>query len=179
MSSDRLLLRPPTAQDQRAVLDAHRELAREDFEFALGYEDGMSWDQYLERLHDERFGLRLAEDRVPSTFLLADVAGEIVGRISVRHRLNDFLAHEGGHIGFAVRPGYRRRGYATAILEQGLAIAASLRIDRVLLTCEEGNAGFSAVIEACGGVFDEVVSGRRGSQVRRYWIDLAQPPSPG
>jgi predicted acetyltransferase len=54
--------------------------------------------------------LDLAEDRVPGTFLVAAVGGTIVGRISIRHELNDFLAHEGGHIGYGVLPRYRRRG---------------------------------------------------------------------
>ncbi len=36
------------------------------------------------------------------------VAGEIVGRWSVRHALDDFLAREGGHIGSGVLRGAAR-----------------------------------------------------------------------
>ena len=35
-----------------------------------------------------------------------------LGRIALRHRLTERLLHEGGHIGYDVRPTARRRGYA-------------------------------------------------------------------
>ena len=38
---------------------------------------------------------------VPATFLVADVDGVLVGRTSIRHELDEFLAREGGHIGYA------------------------------------------------------------------------------
>jgi predicted acetyltransferase len=171
VASEGVRLRPLTAQDEVPALEAHRELASEGFEFALGYAAGMRWDAYLNHLEAERIGLVLRAGRVPSTFLAADVSGELVGRISVRHALNDFLAHEGGHIGFAVRPGYRRRGYASAMLRRGLVVARAVGIDRVLVTCDDANVGSAAVIEACGGGFESAVVGRRGQRVRRYWFD--------
>jgi predicted acetyltransferase len=60
---------------------------------------------------------------VERTWLIAEVAGAVVGRASIRHRLNDDLAFHGGHIGFAVRAAFRRRGYATGILRPSLVIA--------------------------------------------------------
>jgi predicted acetyltransferase len=159
------------SRDEQACLDARRELLDDHFDFALGYQDGMAWADYLARLESERLGRQLRAGRVPSTFLAAEVSGEIVGRISLRHVLNEFLAHEGGHIGFAVRPGYRRMGYATAILGQGLVIARSLGIERVLVTCDRDNLGSATVIQRCGGVLEAVVNGGAGNLVCRYWID--------
>jgi predicted acetyltransferase len=131
----------------------------------------MAWADYLARLENERLGRQLREGHVPSTFLAAEASGEIVGRISIRHVLNEFLAHEGGHIGFAVRPAHRRRGYATTILLQGLVIARSLGIERVLVACDRENGGSAAVIQQSGGVLETVVDGRAGNRVCRYWID--------
>ena len=91
-----------------------------------------------------------------------------VGRV---HELNAFLAREGGHIGFGVSPAFRRRGYATAILEQSLVVARALGITDVLATCDDNNVGSATVIERCGGVLDSTaVPDRGGIPIRRYWI---------
>jgi predicted acetyltransferase len=96
-----------------------------------------------------------------------------VGRVSIRHELNAYLAEVGGHIGYGVRPGFRRRGYATAILRQSLPVAASIGLERVLVTCDADNVGSSTVIESCGGVLENVTAGRDGSvPKRRYWVKV-------
>ena len=167
-----LRLRPLREDDEAAVLAAQRELAGDAFVFALFHEPGMQWRDYLDLLARQRAGAPdLPAPMVPATFLVAEVRGELVGRVSIRHILNDFLRHEGGHVGFAVRPAHRRHGYATEILRQSLVVARSIGIDRVLVTCDEGNVGSAAVIERCGGKLENVVSSNDGRPQRRYWID--------
>lgn len=99
------------------------------------------------------------------TYLLAFVDGELVGRTSIRHTLNDFLLNVGGHIGYGVRPAHRRRGHATEILLQSLAITQRLGIKANLVTCDDQNVGSRTVIEQAGGVLEDVRDG-----MRRYWI---------
>jgi predicted acetyltransferase len=170
-SAPRLRLRPLRPADETAFVIAHWAMAADAFTFGLGYQPGMEWSSYLEALENERLGVNLPPGIVPATFLVADVAQEIVGRVSVRHTLNDFLAREGGHIGYGVLPGHRRRGYATEILRQGLVIARANGVDRVLVTCDDSNTGSAAVIEACGGRLDSVVQATTGAYLmRRYWI---------
>jgi predicted acetyltransferase len=167
-----LRLRPLRPDDEASFRAGHGELAAEGVTFGLGFEPGMPWDAYLKTLEEQRAGAGLPDGWVPSTFLVADVAGEIVGRSSIRHALSDVLEREGGHIGYAVRPGHRRRGYATEILRQSLVIARAIGIDRVLVFCDEGNAGSRAVIEACGGRLDAVTdTAAPASRKRKYWID--------
>jgi predicted acetyltransferase len=166
-----LRLRPPRADDEAAFAAGHRSMAREGFVFGLGYRPGKPWDSYLRELEDHRHGRKLPAGHVPGTFLVADVAGEIVGRTSVRFTLNAFLAERGGHIGYGVLPQHRRRGYATEILRQSLIIARAAGVGRVLVTCDQDNAGSRAVIEACGGVLDSVVHLDGVPPVLRFWID--------
>jgi predicted acetyltransferase len=166
-----LRLRPLQLRDEPVFLAAHRAMEAEQFPFGLGYEPGMAWSQYLDRLHASRIGVDLPAGFVPSTFLAADVGGEIVGRTSIRHELNEYLAREGGHIGYAVLAEHRRRGYATEILRQSLVIARAVGVDRVLVTCDDDNVASATVIERCGGVFDSLVDSREGPPKRRYWID--------
>jgi predicted acetyltransferase len=146
-------------------------MAAEGFTFGFGLEPGVEWSTYLRMLDDRRRGLNLSADLVPATFLVADVGGTIVGRAQIRHRLNDFLEREGGHIGYCVLAGYRRRGYATEILRQSLTIVRAIGVDQVLVCCDDDNAGSIAVIERCGGELDSVTSGTAsGTLTRRYWI---------
>ena len=73
----------------------------------------MPFSRYLEVLAEQERGANLPPNHVPSTFLFAFVARRIVGRVSIRHSLNEFLARVGGHIGYVVVPEFRRLGYAT------------------------------------------------------------------
>jgi predicted acetyltransferase len=123
-------------------------------------------------LADNRAGVNLPERLVPSTFLVADVDGQFVGRVTIRHRLNEFLRVEGGHIGYNVLPGFRRRGHATEILRQALIVARSMGIDRVLVTTDDDNVGSIAVIESNGGKLDSVRPATGTMPAHRlYWID--------
>lgn len=114
----------------------------------------------------------VAEGWVPSTTLLGiDENGRIVGMIDIRHRLNDYLAQYGGHIGYSVRKDERRKGYASQMLKQALEIAKEIGIDRVLITCEKENAASAATIRKCGGVLENEVYDD-GVLTQRYWIEI-------
>lgn len=98
--------------------------------------------------------------------------GRVVGMIDVRHRLNEFLAQWGGHIGYSVRPGERGKGYAAQMLRLALIYAFDeLKLPRVLVTCAEGNERSRRTILRCGGAYDGTVlePGER-ERIQRYWI---------
>src|ERR1700689_3646178 len=167
-----LRLRPLRDDDAAAYRSALEVMAAEGNVFGFRLEPGVEWSAYLERLDERRRGVDLSPDQVPATFLVADVGGVIVGRAQIRHHLNDFLEREGGHIGYCVLPDYRRRGYATEILRESLTVIRAIGVDRVLVCCDDDNAGSIAVIERCGGELDSVTSsGPSEPLTRRYWID--------
>ncbi|HET9499323.1 MAG TPA: GNAT family N-acetyltransferase [Marmoricola sp.] len=92
-------------------------------------------------------------------------AEEYVGRMSIRHRLNDGLLELGGHIGYDVRRSRRRRGHATAMLREALPVARRLGIGKALVTCDSDNVASRRVIEANGGVLED----QRGDKLR-FWV---------
>ena len=169
-----LILRPLQPGDETAVRAAQSELAAEHFPFALGLADDDRWGGYLDRLDRQRRGVGLPADRVPATFLVAEVDGAIVGRTSIRHELDDWLLARGGHIGYAVLPEARRRGHAGEILRQSLVVARSHGVRDALLTADDDNVASIRVIEAQGGRLDPSWPGDEldGRPVRRYLVPV-------
>jgi predicted acetyltransferase len=164
-----LRLRLPRVEDEAEVVAAQEELAADDFVFAFR-QPGQSFAEFVQAVEDHRRGRNLAPGWVESTWLLADVDGAVAGRSSIRFELNDFLRAKGGHIGYAVRPAHRRRGYATEILRQSLIVARAGGVGRALVTCDDDNIGSATVIESNGGVLEDIVDDD-GVALRRYWID--------
>lgn len=164
-----LRLRPLGPDDEAEFLAANEAMVADGFHFGLNYDEGMDWMEYVQRNRDFRRNINLPEELVPAAFLVADVGGAIVGRTSIRFELNDWLAHQGGHIGYGVLGEHRRQGFATEILRQSLIIARSEGIERSLVCCDDTNLGSAEVIQRCGGVLDNIVEGDTG-KVRRYWI---------
>lgn len=169
-----MILRSLTEEDKLEALQAHKELALDDFDFLLGYfgtyDENEDWPTYLEHLDSMQRGENIPDAWVPATFLVAEVDGHMVGRVSIRHKLNDYLELRGGHIGYGIRPGYRRRGYATEILQRALQIVRDLGVRRVLVTCDDSNVASAKVIEKCGGVLENIIDIEDGQRLRRYWI---------
>ena len=169
-----LELRLPSEDEEDEFLRAHRATTPDVPNFLHYYDEGMSFVRYLEVLAERARGENLPPGHVPSTFLFAYDGSRIVGRVSIRRTLNAFLLRVGGHIGYAVVPEFRRRGYATAMLRLALRVAREqFALDRVLLTCDDDNVGSIRTIEKNGGVLENVVSGPDlAKPKRRYWIDV-------
>jgi predicted acetyltransferase len=166
-----LHLRPLDDEDEVQATAAHVSMQPEDFSFLLWRDQVEGWHDYVHLLREQRRGLSLSVGMVPAALLVADVDEEIVGRVSVRFQLNRFLSDFGGHIGYAVLPEFRRRGYATEILRQALIIARSEGLTSILITCDEDNVASRRVIELNGGVFESLGPSYDGThQLRRYWI---------
>ena len=148
-----LTLRLPGQDEEEEFLRAHRAISPEVPGFLHYYKEGMPFSRYLELLADQERGVNLPPNHVPSTFLFAFVATRIVGRVSIRRSLNEFLWRVGGHIGYVVVPEFRRRGYATTILRLSIQIAREkLGIKHVLVTFDDDNIGSIRTIEKNGGV---------------------------
>ena len=173
--SSALALRPLTPEDEPQARAACAELGHERFDFLPGLVDARDFADYLHVLARDHAGIDLPPDAVPATLLAGFVGADLVGRVSVRHRLDNRLSRVGGHIGYAVRPAFRGNGHATEMLRQALRAAAGLGIEKAFLTCDDTNLASIAVIERCGGELQDVfVDESHPVPKRRYWVPTAR-----
>ncbi len=115
----------------------------------------------------------VADGYVPATTLLGiDENGRLVGFIDIRHRLNDYLAKFGGHIGYSVRKSERRKGYARQMLTAALPICKELGMDKVLVCCDKENIASANTIKSRGGVLENSLPRPDGGFEERYWIEV-------
>ena len=128
------------------------------------------YDAWLESIASAQTGSQTGW--VDCSTYFATLRGRIIGTTQIRHTLNDQLRHDGGNIGYGVRPSERRQGYATQILALALDECRELGMDKVLITCLKDNIGSAKTILKNGGVLDSEFVDERGDVAQRYWIYL-------
>jgi len=165
-------LTEPTLRYRDSFLSAIREFQSEGRHTDLNTAEMRQYfPRYLQHWQDRKQnpapGL-VAE----TTFWLIDGA-TFIGRLSLRHELNANLIRFGGHIGYEIRPNKRQAGYGKLILQLGLVQAQGRGLTRVLLTCDDTNVASARIIEANGGVLENILQLEgRLIATRRYWIAI-------
>ena len=169
-----LFLAEPSVAYRDSFIQAVREFQAEgrQLHYDLNSITG-DFGAFVQALHDQKNRSKLKPGWMPaSDFWLID-GDEFVGRLSVRHELNEQLLLFGGHIGYEIRPSKRKQGYGKEILRLGLEKARELGLHRVLVSCDEDNIGSKKIIEHNGGKLENALE-IEGEPVRklRYWIDI-------
>lgn len=167
-------IKEPSVEYKDSYLSALKEYHHEGRNLDEKEEDLRNrFSDFVEKLKKESRGENLKQGYVPATtYWLIDEDG-YVGRVSLRHELNENLLKVGGHIGYDIRPSKRRRGFGTKALELVLPKARSLGLEKVLITCDSTNIASKKIIESNGGVFESEVSGEKGHPNKlRFWIKL-------
>lgn len=112
--------------------------------------DQMEYEEWLENTTRNSNPDTVRPDWVVAdTFFAARQSdNKMIGMIDIRHNLNhEFLTQYGGHIGYAVRPSERKKGYATQMLLMALMYAKSLGLHKVMLGCYADNIASIRTIE--------------------------------
>ena len=169
-----LFLAEPSLTYKESFLAGTRESQAEGLELYINLDKiSTDFEAFLHMLRDASNRAKIPPERVPmSDYWLID-GDDYVGRLSLRHELNDALLLWGGHIGYQIRPSKRRRGYGKEILRLGLIKAKERGLRHVLVTCDEDNTGSRKIIEFNGGQLENIIE-VSDSPVRkmRYWIDI-------
>ena len=166
----KIQLVPPTERCRESSLRGLREFRHEGLPWWVGGDLDAAEQDFAafvaRKLADSS---RRTETLLPKTHLWAVTEEEFVGRISIRHELNDAFRVEGGHIGYDTVPSFRGRGVATEMLRQALPLARALGLTEVLLTCDDANAASIRVIERNGGWLRETKALDTNRPLKRYY----------
>ena len=145
--------------------------------------DEQTFKAYCKQLRNESKGIGLPKNYIAHTifWLLEqkDDNNRIVGRVDIRHKLNEFLLKFGGHIGYLINPNDRCLGLGTLILKLALEKSKSLIEDlvdydnQVLVTCNVNNVGSQKIIEKNAGVLIKLTDpGPTEPYQMFYWIKV-------
>lgn len=124
------------------------EYLKEHFEageYELAGDGGLdrikNFDDWLVKIKKDLLEETIQENRIPATLFLGvrKSDNKVIGTVQIRHRLNESLLKNGGHIGDGVRPSERRKGYATEMIRLALEECKKIGIDRVLMVCYKDN----------------------------------------
>ena len=132
-------------------------------------------EEYIQLCRDYEDPATVPVHLVPATQLLfiRKCDDKLVGMLQIRHCFNDYLEKYAGHIGYSVRPSERRKGYAKQMLKAALPFCRELGLDKVLISCIDGNIGSEKTILANGGVYESTVhEPDQNIDLKRFWITL-------
>src|ERR1700722_2048759 len=163
-------LRLPKVEDAKSALEAHREFLDCPYiDFLIDYRDKEAFADWVTRMNEISLGIYLPEGWVRGEFLFVEADGHLVGRVSIRYELNEYLREFEGHVGYAVLPQYRRRGYASCALRESLERLYVEGVESVLITCDDDNEASIRVIEREGGTYERMAK-TSTVRKRRYWL---------
>ena len=172
---DDFILTTPTSEHAEQIAEYRREflLSGESMDGTgplRRYENPYEYIEFCERCRQPETAPDNLLDATQFLFIRKS-DGRLVGMIQVRHRFNGYLEKFGGHIGYCVRPGERRKGYAKAMLKAALPLCRELGLDKVLVTCTAGNIGSEKTILANGGIYESTVFEAGAKlELKRFWI---------
>lgn len=167
----------PSIEHKEQVLSYRQEFIenKESMDGTAGLQDVETFEEWYQKVCDNRCEETVGEGLVPSTTLLAlDANGQIVGMVDIRHRLNEYLMHYGGHIGYSVRKSKRCQGYGTSMLGLALKECEKINIFNVLITCSKKNIPSAKIIKHNGGILENELI-KSETTIQRYWIKCNHP----
>ncbi|MFA6322330.1 MAG: GNAT family N-acetyltransferase [Candidatus Buchananbacteria bacterium] len=167
----------PTIKYQKTFLAGVKEIQKVDKELHMDLQlldlvaVKKDFKSYLKKIREREKGINLPQGYISSSDYWLIVNNQFAGKAALRHKLTSDLKKSGGHIGYIIRPSFRKKGYGTKILQLALLKAKKLGLKKVLMTCDDTNTGSQKIIEKNGGVLENKIMVNNKLK-RRYWISL-------
>ena len=95
-----------------------------------------------------------------------------MGRLKIRHSVNEILRNYAGHIGYEDPLFAASTPLWKTALELGLREPSKMGMTRVLVTCDENNVASRKITEANGVYLENAVRiNELNARKLRYWLD--------
>ena len=102
-----------------------------------------------------------------------DASGRLIGFVHIRPWITEDDAEVYGHIGYAVRPSERRKGYGTQMMRYGLWFCREHGLKRAVAGCYKDNVASAGVLQKCGGTLykeEDCFTPGRMSQYYEFYL---------
>lgn len=132
----------------------------------------------LEKYRCEEQGIGLPSGIVPSFTFWIMRYDRLIGIVNIRPKLNDQRENYGGHLGIAIRPSERGRGYGKALCPLLAEKAREFGIRELLLTSEADNAAgikLSRCFPASRHEYRDACVNGKWCRTSRTVVDLTDP----
>ena len=132
--------------------------------------------EYFDMVEKNSRGMDLKPGYVPNTVYWLINDDKYIGTFDLRHGLTPNLKQIGGHIAYEIRPSERRKNYACKGLELCLQKAREMKIEQVLVTCDDENVASYGVMHKVMlkvGGYEDTPFETQGLIERRVWINTS------
>lgn len=154
MESELILLEPSLELKEKALEYRAEHFANSEYEIpgSALFDKTENYEDWLKDVIASSNPDTVSPDWVLSDtwFVVRKEDGKIVGMANFRHELNDFLK-DFGHIGYAIRPSERRKGYGSEMLGLVLEQARKAGLGQLQFSASQDNEASIRLIEKYGG----------------------------
>lgn len=126
--------------------------------------------EFIKHNMDRSKGIGLDKGYSSHTIYVFFVDGKPVGISKIRTYSDNSLLRRGGHIGCAINPILRGKGYGTLLMKETIKEAHRKGLKDILIGCYSDNLPSVHIIEKNGGILEE-----DKSNISWYWIKPKKP----
>ena len=166
MSLDRL----PEIND-KAMLQEYVQEHYENKETSISASLGLSSSEYSDWVEKMQRNASVGDEEWGKSLLyLCFDKSKLIGLLSIRYDLPEFLRKKYGDIGYGVRPSERNKGYATMMLQYALSVCRNKGMTKVILGCYKDNIASAKTIQKNGGILTEENNNYKEGKISQYYL---------
>ena len=110
--------------------------------------DQLSFEEWMDLVKKNENIETVSKDWSVSNVFFLMLDSKIIGITEIRHELTTpFLQEYAGHIGYSIRPSYRKKGYGTKLLSLAIDYCKEIGLKEIRLGCYCENIASIGVIE--------------------------------